>query len=357
MLVEAETARLAGGGEAYRVAVRIVAADKEASTELRAISEALTARFGGRAFTENARERDRAIVKTLVSTEERAKLETITPTFEAIRRLSQELLTIERRAMEKFVKETQPLLPAVTSHRNTVVDVARDAALAAPAYRKELESFAAVAPMIWREPVAAIKAVEQSMLKSERRDQLAGVIKSDPELFGQLRGSRRWIDRLTNAGAERKAALDAAEIASSHLRFAAPAFALEIEKATAVEEARRARMQVEVPRLSPQTAAALNGLAKTKDAMVFEAGVKALSEPVITELRAFEAALTKRLSPNVTARDQAAFASVPEANRKDFETARETLGIIARAVATDRQQRVAQQRIAENQQQSNKITR
>ena len=195
------------------------------------------------------------------------------------------------------------------------------------------------------------------MLKSEHRDQLAANMKSNPEQFGQLRGSSRWIDRLMNAGAERKTALAAAEIASSHLRFAAPALALEIERATAVEEARRARMRVEVPRLSQPTAAALNGLAKIKDAIEFEAGVKALPEVVITELRTFEEALSKRLGPNVTTRDRAALASVPEANRKNFETARETLGIIARAVATDRQQRVAQERLAETQQQSNKITR
>ena len=85
---------------------------------------------------------------------------------------------------------------------------------------------------------------------------------------------------------------------------------------------------------------------------MFEVGVKALPEAVITEFRTFEAALSKRLGPNVTARDRAAFASIPEVHRRTFETASETLGTVARVVATDQQQR-----IAENQQLSNKITR
>ena len=176
MLIEAEAARLAGGDEAYRAAVRIVAADKVASVELKAISEALTARFGARAFSENASERQRTIMTSLVLPEERTRIETITPTFEAIRQLGQELLVAERRATEKLVVEIGQLLPAVTHLPNSVADVARDAALAAPAYRKEMDSFAAVAPMIWRDPVAVINAVESAMLKSAYRDQLAGVI-------------------------------------------------------------------------------------------------------------------------------------------------------------------------------------
>ena len=277
-MVEVEAARHAGGAEAYSAATRIILADKQASAELKAINAALTARFGSRAFTENANERDRAAIATLLPPEQRGRLEEITPTFEAIRRFGREQVVAERRIEVKTMNETGPLLPAVTTHAKTVADVALETALAAPAYRNEMDKVEALAPVIWRDPAAAIKAVESAMLKPEQRDRLADVIKSAPEQFGALRGSDRLIDRLATAGAERKAALAAAETASIHVRFAAPALSLEIEKATVNEEARRARMRVEVPRLSQTAATALDGLAKIKDAAAFDAAVKALPD-------------------------------------------------------------------------------
>ena len=158
------------------------------------------------------------------------------------------------------MNDTGPLLPAVATHAKTVADAALETALAAPAYRNEMDKVAALAPVIWRDPAAAIKAVESTMQKPEQRDRLAAVIKSTPKQFGALRGSDRLVDRFSAAGAQRKAALAAAETASVHVRFAAPALSLEFEKATVIEDARRARMRVEVPRLSkPATTVASRG--------------------------------------------------------------------------------------------------
>ena len=332
-------------------------ADKEASAELKAINGALTARFGSKAFTERADERDRAATMTRVPPEDRGRLETITPTFEAIRRFGRELAFAERRAEAQTMTESGPLLPAVTTHPNMIAEAALKAAYAAPAYRKEMDRVVALAPVIWRDPVTATKAVESAMLKPDQRDRLADVIKSNPNQFSALRGSDRLIDRLATAGAERKAALATAETASLHLRFAAPALSLEIEKATIVEEARRARMRVEVPRLSQTATAALSKLGTIKDGTAFDAAVKAMPEAVKTELRAFETALSKRLGPNVAVGDRAALASVPDQQRKSFEAARETLKTVSRAIDTDRNQRIAQERLAQGQTKDKGISR
>ena len=312
MLIEAESARHAGGAEAYSAATRIILADKQASAELKVIHEALTARFGSRTFTANANERDRAAIATLLPLEQRGRLESIAPTFEAIRRFGREQVAAERRVEVKTMNEIGPLLPAVTTHAKTVADAALETALAAPAYRNEMDKVAALAPVIWRDPAAAIKAIESTMQKPEQRDRLAEVIKTRPEQFGALRGSDRLVDRFATAGAERKAALAAAETASVHVRFAAPALSLEIEKAAINEEARRSRMRVEVPRFSQSATTALDGLTKIKDAVAFDAAVKATPDAVKTELRSFEAALTKRLGPNASVGDPGALAAVPD---------------------------------------------
>ncbi len=203
MLAEAEAARHAGGPDAYSAATRIILADKEASAELKAINDALTARFGARAFTGNSNERDRAAIAALLPPEQRGRLEEITPTFEAIRRFGRAQLAAERRIEVKTMNETGPLLPAVTTHPKTVAEVALEAARASPAYRKHMDEVAALAPVIWRDPAAATTAIEGAMLKPDQRDRLADVIKSTPEQFGALRGSDRLIDRLATAGAER----------------------------------------------------------------------------------------------------------------------------------------------------------
>jgi hypothetical protein len=116
-------------------------------------------------------------------------------------------------------------------------------------------------------------------------------------------------------------------------------------------------MRVEVPRLSQSATAAVDGLVKIKDVQAFEAAVKALPDETKAELRAFETALSKRLGPNVSASDRAAVASVPEQHRKSFEAARDTLKTVSRVVDTDRQQRVAQERLAQVQKKDKGITR
>ena len=220
-----------------------------------------------------------------------------------------------------------------------------------------MDNVAALASVIWRDPGAAIKAVESTMQKPEQRGRLADVIKSTPNQFGALRGSDRLVDRFATAGAEQKAALAAVETASVHVRFAAPALSLEFEKATVVEDARRARMRVEVPRLSQTATTAIDGLTKIKDAVAFDAAVKALPDTTKAELRAFETALSKRLGPNVSAGDRAALASVPEQQRKTFEAVRETLKTVSRAIDTDRSQRIAQERLAQVQKKKKGISR
>ena len=91
--------------------------------------------------------------------------------------------------------------------------------------------------------------------------------------------------------------------------------------------------------------------------MAFDAVVKALPDVTKTELRAFETALSKRLGPNVSADDRAALTSVPEQQRKSFEAVRETLKTVSRVIDTDRQQRIAQERLAQGQKKDKGISR
>jgi BID domain of Bartonella effector protein (Bep) len=352
-----EAARHAGGADAYSAATRIILADKQASAELKVINEALAARFGAKAFTENANGRDRVAIVSLVAPDERSRLEDITPTFEAIRRFGREQVIAERRIEVKRMNDTGPLLPAIMTHSKSVVEVALETASAASAYRNEMNKVESLAPVIWRDPVAATKSLQSAMLKPEQRDRLADVIKTRPEQFGALRGSDRLLDRLTTAGTQRQAALAAAETASIRLRFAAPSLSHESDKAMANEEARRARMRVEVPGLSQSATAAVDVLAKINDVRAFDAAVKALPDATKAELRSFEVALSKRLGPNVSAGDPAALASVPVKHRKTFEDARESVKTVTRAIDTDRQQRIAQERLVQVQKKDKGITR
>ncbi len=116
-------------------------------------------------------------------------------------------------------------------------------------------------------------------------------------------------------------------------------------------------MRVEVPRHSQTATAALDGLAKIKDDVAFDAAVKTLPDTTKAELRAFETAVLNRLGPNVSAGDRAALASVPEHQRKGFEAIRETLKTVTRAMDADRSHRIAQDRLAQGQKKDKGIAR
>ena len=59
----------------------------------------------------------------------------------------------------------------------------------------------------------------------------------------------------------------------------------------------------------------------------------------------------------VSAGDRATLASVPERQRKSFEVARETIKTITRAMDTDRQHRIAHERLAQGQKKDKGISR
>ena len=66
---------------------------------------------------------------------------------------------------------------------------------------------------------------------------------------------------------------------------------------------------------------------------------------------------TGRRVGNASAGDRADLASVPDQQRKGIEAIRETLKTVSRVIDTDRQQRIAQERLAHGQKKDKGISR
>ncbi|NKF31575.1 hypothetical protein HER21_34615, partial [Pseudomonas sp. BGM005] len=103
-LLEIEAVRTQGGDGAYKTAFALTAKDRSVVQEIKAVSEALTARFGWSAFSAKADAiAERNIVERMpedLTDERRGKL---TRLFEAVRRFAEEQHLAERRDRSKIV--------------------------------------------------------------------------------------------------------------------------------------------------------------------------------------------------------------------------------------------------------------
>src|SRR5690606_13919762 len=145
-LVEIEAVRERGGSDAYKTAFAYAVEDRLLVQEVKAVNEALTARFGWSAFTEKADAiAERNMVERMsdhLAPDRPEKLERL---FKIVRRFAEEQHLAEKKDRSKVVagasvepgKETRGVLPmfaAVTEFKTSVEDEARARAREAAYY-------------------------------------------------------------------------------------------------------------------------------------------------------------------------------------------------------------------------------
>jgi Ti-type conjugative transfer relaxase TraA len=280
-LVEIEAVRERGGPDAYKTAFAYAVEDRLLVQEVKAVNEALTARFGWSAFTEKADAiAERNMVERMpdhLASDRREKLARL---FKVVRRFAEEQHLAEKKDRSKVVagasvepgKETSavlPMLAAVTEFKTAVEDEARARAREVAHYGHNRAALAGTAGRIWRDPAGAVDKIETLIVKGFSGERIAAAVANDPAAYGALRGSDRIMDRLLAVGRERKEALQAVPEAESRVRSLGASYATALANATQAITEERQRMGVAIPGLSPAADEALRGLAaamKKKDA-------------------------------------------------------------------------------------------
>lgn len=354
-LVEIEAVRDRGGGDAYKAAFAYAVEDRGVVQEVKAVNEALTARFGWSAFTEKAdavAERNMsARMPDDLAPERREKLSRL---FTVIRRFAEEQHLAERQDRSKIVAgasvaldmETVPALPmlaAVTEFKTPVEEDARGRALAIAHYRHHRAALAETATRIWRDPAGAVAKIEELVVKGFAGERIGAAVSNDAAAYGALRGSDRILDKMLAIGRERKEAFQAVPEAVSRVRVLGASYtgALETETRAITEE--RRRMAVAIPGLSPTAEDALRQLAAKRTKADVAAGF--LDPRVAQEFAAVSRSLDERFGRDAILRgDKDVINRVPPPQRRAFEAMRERLQVLQQAVRAHSSQEIISER-------------
>ncbi|WP_457587878.1 Ti-type conjugative transfer relaxase TraA [Ensifer canadensis] len=346
-LLEIEVAADCGGYEAYRSAFRIATEDRSIVHEVKAIDEALTRRFGWLAFSDKADDfakRNATIrMPENMSEEKRAEL---TVLFEVVRRFAAEQRIVEKRERGQLIVPAAyapqspvaplPILPAVTEFKNCVEDEARLRAVQAEHYRQEKAMFGRDAVRIWRDPGAAVAAIEGILTMKVDPERIVSAVVTDPAAYGTLRGSNRMLDGLLAAGRERRVALQAVNTAAVCIRAMGRSYAAAYEAELLAVSAERTRMSVAIPGLTKEAERELHRLTehKAKNANHLVRRVRALSPEIRAEFTAVSKALNARFGPGALAHSaRGACNLVPKSQRAAFEAMRDHLYRLQRATS------------------------
>ncbi|MBY3524053.1 BID domain-containing protein, partial [Rhizobium laguerreae] len=355
-LVEIEAVRERGGDDAYKTAFALATEDRSLVQEIKAVSEALTARFGWSAFTSRADTvAERNVVERMpedLTDERREKLARL---FEAVKRFADELHLVERRDRSKIVagasvdpeKENVPMLAAVTEFKTPVDEEARSRVLSGPLYRQQRAALAAVASTIWRDPAGAVDKIEELLVKGFAGDRIAAAVTNDPAAYGALRGSDRLMDRMLATGRERKEAVQAVPEAAARLRALGSAYVkvLDGERQAIAEE--RRRMAVAIPGLSKPAEDVLMRLtAEAKNnGRKRNASAVSLDPTIRQEFAAVSTALDERFGRNAILRDEKDLINrVPPVQRRAFEAMQERLRILQTTVRMESSDKIVSER-------------
>ncbi|KVK59234.1 conjugal transfer protein TraA [Agrobacterium sp. TS43] len=364
-LVEIEAVRKQGGDDAYKTAFSFAVEDREIVQEVKAVSDALSARFGWSAFTakvDATAERNVAERMSEDLTDERR--EKLVRLFEVIRRFSDEQHLAEKQDRSKIVagasveagKESiamLPMLAAVVEFKTPVDDEARARAIAVPHYRHHLSALTETAGRIWRDPAGAVGKIEDLIVKGIASERIAAAVTNDPAAYGALRGSDRIMDKLLAVGRERKDALQAVPEAASRVRSLGASWVSALDaESQAIREERR-RMSVAIPGLSPAAEGALLDLVadlkkqkqeKAKSSRI-ETAARSLDPDIVREFAAVSRALDERFGRNAILRGETDVINrVSPAQRRAFEAMRERLQVVQQTVRTHGSQEIISER-------------
>ncbi|MBY5410095.1 Ti-type conjugative transfer relaxase TraA [Rhizobium leguminosarum] len=355
-LAEIEAVRRQGGDDAYKTAFALATEDRSLVQEVKAVSEALSARFGWSAFTSKA---DAVAERNMIERrpEDLASIrgEKLTRLFEAVKRFADEQHLVERRDRSKIVaaasadpeKENVPMLAAITEFKTPIDEEARSRVLSAPLYRQQRTALAAVASTIWRDPAGAVGKIEELLAKGFAADRIAAAVTNDPAAYGALRGSDRLMDRMLAAGRERKEAVQAVPEAGARLRALGSAYVnvLDAERQAVAEE--RRRMAVAIPGLSKAAEDMLLRLtAEVKNnGRKLSAPATSLDPDIRREFAAVSRALDERFGRNAIIRgEKDLIHRVPPPHRAAFEAMQEKLKVLQQAVRKESSEKVISER-------------
>ncbi|QND35546.1 Ti-type conjugative transfer relaxase TraA (plasmid) [Sinorhizobium meliloti] len=358
-LVEIEAVRKQGGDDAYRTAFAFAVEDRLLIQEVKAVNEALTARFGWSAFTAKVDViAERNMSERMPEDLAPERREKLTRLFAVIRRFAEEQHLAERQDRSKIVAGASvelgkgtfavlPMLAAVTEFKTTVAEEARERALAAPHYAHHRAALVETATRVWRDPADAIGKIEDLIVKGFAGERIAAAVTNDPAAYGALRGSDRIMDKLLAVGRERKGALQAVPEAASRIRSlgASYASALDAETRSITEE--RRRMAVAIPGLSPAAEDALKRLAaqiKNKDGKL-DVAAGSLDPRIAREFAKVSRALDERFGRNaILGGDTDVINRVSPAQRRAFEAMRDRLQVLQQAVRIQNSQKIISER-------------
>jgi Ti-type conjugative transfer relaxase TraA len=358
-LVEIEAVRERGGPDAYKTAFAYAVEDRLLVQEVKAVNEALTARFGWSAFTEKADAvAERNMVERMpddLATDRREKLARL---FVVVRRFADEQHLAERKDRSKVVagasvqpgKETSavlPMLAAVTEFKTSVEDEARGRARDVAHYGHNRAALVETAARIWRDPAGAVDRIEALILKGFAGERIAAAVANDPAAYGALRGSDRVMDRLLAVGRERKEAFQAVPEAESRVRSLGASYATALASATQTITEERQRMGVAIPGLSPAADEALHKLAaamKKKDAKL-NVAAGSIDSSIWNEFAQVSRALDLRFGRDAILRgEKNVINSVSPTQRRAFEAMQDRLKVLQQTVRMGSAQKIVAER-------------
>ncbi|CAN7730505.1 Ti-type conjugative transfer relaxase TraA [Rhizobium leguminosarum] len=362
-LMEIEAVRRQGGDDAYKKAFALAAEDRSIVQEVKAVSEALSARFGWSAFTSKADAvAERNMIERMPEDLASIRGEKLTRLFEAVKRFADEQHLVERRDRSKIVaaasadqgmeadKENAavlPMLAAVTEFKTPIDEEARSRVLSDPLYRQQRAALAAVASTIWRDPAGAVGQIEDLLDKGFAADRIAAAVANDPAAYGALRGSDRLMDRMLASGRERKEATQAVPEATARLRALGSAYVnvLDGERQAIAEE--RRRMAVAIPGLSKAAEEALTRLTaeQKNNGRKLRAPAASLDPDIRREFAAVSRSLDERFGRNAIIRgEEDLIHRVPQMQRDAFEAMQEKLKVLRQAVRRESSEKIILER-------------
>ncbi|MBY5794757.1 BID domain-containing protein, partial [Rhizobium leguminosarum] len=362
-LVEIEAVRSQGGDDAYKTAFAFATEDRSLVQEIKAVSEALTARFGWSAFTSKADAiAERNVVERLPEDLASTRREKLVGLFEAVKRFAEEQHLAERRDRSRIVagasadqgmeagKENAavlPMLAAVTEFKTPVDEEARSRLLSAPLYRQQRAALAAVASTIWRDPAGAVGKIEELLQKGFAADRIAAAVTNDPAAYGALRGSDRLMDRMLASGRERKEAVQAVPEAAARLRALGSAYVNLLDAARQAVAEERRRMAVAIPGLSKAAEEALRRLTAEVKNNGRKRNATAVSlDPIIRqEFAAVSRALDERFGRSaVIGGEKDLINRVPQAQHRVFEAMQDRLKVLQQTVRRESSEQIISER-------------
>ncbi|PKA43840.1 Ti-type conjugative transfer relaxase TraA [Rhizobium sullae] len=358
-LDEIEAVRERGGEEAYKTAFALAAEDRSVVQEIKAVSEALTVRFGRSAFTDKANEHvERVLMERMPEDLASKKREELVKLFTAVKRFAEAQHQTECRDRSRIVAaaafdptrqkaSAPPLLAAVAEFKAPIEEDAKATALSTQHYQQRRAALAEAAISIWRDPAAAVTTIEALVTKGIVADRIAAAVASDPKAYGALRGSDRLIDRLLASGRERRDALQALPEVAIRLTALASAYSNRFDAALRTLGEERRRMGIAIPGLSRSARNDLERLtlAVAKNPRALSGMISALDPKIRDEFAAVSKALDARFGPGAIGRDEkGAVNMVPPADRKAFEAMRASFKVLQRAVRIESSQKIQSER-------------